>query len=495
MRLSVLLGVLLGIKTAVATVTPRDLSRNILLDRKNKWNGKTVISFPDTPEFTNATDRWSSYSEPTFIAGITPATEEDVEKAVKLATKHKIGFLAQGGRHGIAYSFQSLKNGWSIDLSLLRSVAVDKRAATVTVGAGVRFGEIYDPLDKAGFMIQTGSGSCPGMLGAGLGAGVGRYQGMFGLVIDALVSARIVTAKGKVVEISAKKNPDLFWAIRGAGANFGIVTSATFKVQKVPNNNRILNVDFILPASANGSYFDILHTLENMPPELATIQFVMWNATVKQPQILANWVYTGPEEKGLELMAPVFALNPVRSEKKVVPWKSLVGTAGFGADQGWCQSSPIPWTQLSANTKRLDAGTMRTMFEKMAAFYESARDPGALGTTVELEIFNSDAMRAVPADATAYPWRDSIAYMMFELTWSSGEGEAAAIALAQDLRRDFVATSGYDDLAVYVNYASGNETLEQRYGATKLKRLAETKKKWDPEQVFGYSNPLPTKYP
>ncbi|KAF9878631.1 FAD-binding domain-containing protein [Colletotrichum karsti] len=495
MRLSVVLGVLLGIESAVAIVTPRDVSSNILLDRKNKWNKNTIISFPNTPEFTNATDRWSSYSEPTFIAGITPATEEDVAKAVKLATKNKIGFLAQGGRHGIAYSFRSLKNGWSIDLSLLKSVTVDKKAATVTVGAGVRFGEVYDPLDKAGFMIQTGSGSCPGMLGAGLGAGVGRYQGMFGLVIDALVSARIVTAKGEVVEVSAKKNSDLFWAIRGAGANFGIVTSATFKVQKVPNNNKILNVDFIIPASANGSYFDILHTLENMPPELATIQFVMWNATLKQPQILANWVYTGPEEKGLELMAPVFALNPVRSEKKVVPWKSLVGTAGFGADQGWCQSSPIPWTQLSANTKRLDADTMRTMFAKTTAFYESVQDPGALGTTVELEIFNSDAMRAVPADATAYPWRDSIAYMMFELTWSNGEGEAAAIALAEDLRRDFVATSGYDDLAVYVNYASGNETLEQIYGANKLKRLAETKKKWDPKQVFGFSNPLPTKYP
>lgn len=61
---------------------PRGLSRNILLDRKNKWNGKTVVSFPGTPEFTNATDRWSSHSEPTFIAGITPATEEDVAKAV-----------------------------------------------------------------------------------------------------------------------------------------------------------------------------------------------------------------------------------------------------------------------------------------------------------------------------------------------------------------------------------------------------------------------------
>lgn len=82
-------------------------------------------------------------------------------RQVKLATKHNIGFLAQGGRHGIAYSFQSLKNGWSIDLSLLRSVAVDKRAATVTVGAGVRFGEIYDPLDKAGFMIRESTSSVP----------------------------------------------------------------------------------------------------------------------------------------------------------------------------------------------------------------------------------------------------------------------------------------------------------------------------------------------
>lgn len=120
------------------------------------------------------------------------------------------------------------------------------------------------------------------MMGAGLGAGVGRYQGMFGLVIDALVSARVVTSAGEVVDASAEQNPDLFWAIRGAGHNFGIVTSAVFNVHQTPNNNQILNVDFILPAASNGTYFDILHTLENMPPELATISFVMWNDTSKE---------------------------------------------------------------------------------------------------------------------------------------------------------------------------------------------------------------------
>lgn len=214
---------------------------------------------------------------------------------------------------------------------------------------------------------------------------------------------------------------------------------------------------------------------------------------ILQPEILANWVYTGPEEEGLKLMEPVFALNPIRSESTVVPWSKLVTTAGFGADSLWCAPSIEPRTQLSTNTKLLNADTMRTMFEKMTNFYNEV--PEARGSTIELEIFNSDAMKAIPDDSTAYPWRDSIAYTMYELTWSSDEGEAAALALGEDLRNDFVATSGYDDVSVYVNYAKGDETVEQKYGKNKLPRLAELKKKWDPNQVFGYSNPIPTQYP
>jgi FAD/FMN-containing dehydrogenase len=119
-------------------------------------------------------------------------------------------------------------------------------------------------------------------MGVALGAGVGRYQGMFGLVLDNLLSARLVTAEGKIVDVSKSQNPDLFWAIRGAGANFGIVTSAVFKLNKAPNGGQVLNADFIIPAASNSSYMDLLQTLERMPPELATISFVLWNETISQ---------------------------------------------------------------------------------------------------------------------------------------------------------------------------------------------------------------------
>jgi len=106
---------------------------------------------------------------------------------------------------------------------------------------------------------------------------------------------------------------------------------------------------------------------------------------------------------------------------------------------------------------------------------------------------------AVPNSATAYPWRDTKAYVMIQFLWAEGDGpevEAPAEAMALELRADLVATAGYGgDLAVYVNYAHGDEKLEQVYGAEKLPQLVALKKKYDPSNVFAFSNPLPTSYP
>ena len=119
------------------------------------------------------------------------------------------------------------------------------------------------------------------MVGATVGAGVGRYQGVNGLIIDSLLSVRLVTAEGKLIDVSEVSNPDLYWAIRGAGANFGIITSATYQLHPQINNGQVLNADFIFPASSNTSYFDILQPLQdNMPAELAADTFMEYNATV-----------------------------------------------------------------------------------------------------------------------------------------------------------------------------------------------------------------------
>jgi FAD/FMN-containing dehydrogenase len=118
------------------------------------------------------------------------------------------------------------------------------------------------------------------MVGATIGGGVGRYQGLNGLIVDSLLSVRLVTAEGMLIDVSNTSNPDLFWAIRGAGANFGIITSATYRLYPLTNDGLVMNADFIFPASSNASYFDIIQSLQDtIPAELATISIMEYNGT------------------------------------------------------------------------------------------------------------------------------------------------------------------------------------------------------------------------
>ena len=113
-----------------------------------------------------------------------------------------------------------------------------------------------------------------------MGAGVGRYQGLHGLITDSLLSVDLVTAAGKLVTASATQNSDLFWGFRGAGMNFGVVTSATYKVYDLTNGGQVQDADMIFLAPQNESYFKTLASLSGtLPPELSLINYVAYNAT------------------------------------------------------------------------------------------------------------------------------------------------------------------------------------------------------------------------
>lgn len=158
---------------------------------------------------------------------------------LKLCTANNVPFLATGGRHGYTTTLGELDNGLAIDLGTFDKIEIDSSNAKMTIGGGVRASQIYTPLYEAGFMIgksrlarrtvltcfhtdlylgtATGSCSCVGMVGITLGAGIGRFEGGSGLLIDALESVRMVTAEGQVITVSAAEHEDLFWGIRGAG--------------------------------------------------------------------------------------------------------------------------------------------------------------------------------------------------------------------------------------------------------------------------------------
>lgn len=121
------------------------------------------------------------------------------------------------------------------------------------------------------------------MVGATLGAGVGPLQGLHGLIIDALVSVRMVTAAGDLITVSATQYPDLFWAIRGAGANFGIITSAVYEVHNHTNNGNVVNADFAFNPAVNISLFEVMQSFDdNLPPELSLNIGLSYNYTAQR---------------------------------------------------------------------------------------------------------------------------------------------------------------------------------------------------------------------
>lgn len=150
--------------------------------------------------------------------------------------------------------------------------------------------------------IATGSCSCPGMVGVTIGAGVGRSSGVFGLIQDSLISARIVLADGRLIEVSENTHSDLFWGIRGAGANFGIITSATYRLHPQINGGQAVNLDFIFPLDTAPAYFDALESYNNsLPPELASVTVIMFNETSNsvrfQSQFTANFICRCPPSR------------------------------------------------------------------------------------------------------------------------------------------------------------------------------------------------------
>ncbi|KAI1660864.1 FAD-binding domain-containing protein [Daldinia decipiens] len=477
---------------ATARVPPRVDLRSVLTNQQ--WSTNTTISFTGSPEFYNVTERWTTFSAPTYSAAVSPGTEEDLVRIVKLATTHKIPFLATGGRHGYTTTLGRLHNGLAIDLSHFNSLNLNTTAQTLTVGPGVRVGDIFDPLYNAGFEIQTGSASCPSLIGVTLGGGVGRYQGVYGLITDALVSVRIVTASGDIVHASKDFNSDLFWAIRGAGANFGIIISATYGLHPLIDDGDVFTVEYIIPKERSSEYFRTIESMSPLPAELASIMLINSNATTNKTQVQSQWTYKGREDKARAALAPILSLDLEVTRMAIDPWNRLIDNAFGGIMDSICRAN-ITRDLYSWNMKNYSASTYDASFAKMDAYF--AKYPGGRNSVLQFEFFPNQAMAAIPSDETAFPWRDSTGYINFNMLFDDRDSvtQSASIALGLELRDDLVATSGYPELTVFVNYAHGDEKLEQIYGRDKLARLADLKKIWDPNRIFSYNNGLPTQYP
>ncbi|MEA2312141.1 MAG: hypothetical protein QOE28_2109, partial [Solirubrobacteraceae bacterium] len=184
-------------------------------------------------------------------------TSADVVAAIARARKEALEISVRGGGHNVAGKAVT-DGGLMIDLSPMKEVEVDRQARTARAQPGLTWDEFNIASAKNGLATTGGVVSSPGISGLTLGGGYGWLQGKYGLTVDNLLAAEVVTADGDVLEASEEENADLFWALRGGGGNFGVVTSFTFRLHPV---STVLGGLAAFPLAAADGVIDIFRRL------------------------------------------------------------------------------------------------------------------------------------------------------------------------------------------------------------------------------------------
>jgi FAD/FMN-containing dehydrogenase len=427
------------------------------------------------PGYDEARTIWNAMIDRSPGIVVRCAGAADVINAVRFATGHDLAIAVRGGGHNIAGSAVT-EGGLMIDLSPMKTVRVDPQARRAWVGPGATLADVDKETQMFGLAVPTGINSTTGIAGLTLGGGFGWLTRPFGMTIDSLISADIVTASGELVHASADENPDLFWAIRGGGGNFGVVTSFEFNLH--PVGPEIFSGLLIHPFEKAGELLRGYRQVASDGPDELTIWAVMRRAP-PLPFIPTEWhgreilafaaCYAGPVEQGEKAVAPLRRLGAPIADA-LAPHPFVAWQAAFdplltpGARNYW----------KTHDFAALSDGAIGAITQAVS------RLPGP-----ECEVFLAQvggAMSRVAPQATAYPYRNAHFIMNVHTRWREAAQDGAYVKWARDV---FEATAPFATGSGYVNFipADEPERIEKIYGENYLK-LAEVKRRWDPDNRF-----------
>jgi FAD/FMN-containing dehydrogenase len=392
----------------------------------------------------------------------------DVVAAVEFADKQGIEISVRGGGHNVAGKAVT-EGGLMIDLSLMKGIHVDPVRRTVRAQPGLIVGELDRANAAFGLATPSGSISLTGIAGLTLGGGIAWLQGKYGLAVDNLISAEVVLASGDVVTASEDAERDLFWALRGGGGNFGIVTSFEFRAHPL--------------ASVLGGV--VLHPLEAAPQVLAF--FREFSADLPDDLTLQAGFIHGPDGSGAKLcgvivchagddaeqaaadVQPIRHLgSPVADMVQRFPYPVM----NTGADWLFSKGTRTYWK--SAFFTELSGGAIEVMAD---AFARAPSDRCVL----VVEEFHG-AVTRVPPHATAYPHREQGFNLLVISQWTDPADTAGGIAWA---RETFDNLAPYMADRSYTNYlpADDHDRVRQAFGPN-YDRLMEVKRRYDPGNRF-----------
>jgi FAD/FMN-containing dehydrogenase len=440
---------------------------------KQKVKGKVVL--PDHPDYDEVRKIWNAMIDRRPAVIVQCAEAGDVPPAIAFARENGLELSIRGAGHNIAGN-AICDDGLMIDLSTMKEVRVDagKRRAYVEPGATLA---VFDAAAQAhGLATPLGINSTTGIAGLTLGGGFGWLTRQYGLTIDNLISADMVMADGSRMRASAGENSDLFWAIRGGGGNFGIVTQFEFALH--PVGPEILAGLMVFPFDqAKQVLTRYREFVESTPVELNVwvvlrqappLPFLPASVHGKEVVVLAIF-YTGDTGQGLKLIEPLRQFGDAHGEhlgaQPYVQWQQAFDPLLTpGARNYW----------KSHNFTELRDGLLDTTIE----FAGKLPSP-------QCEIFIGQlggVSNRLPSGATAYGPRDAKFVANVHGRWEEAAQDEAGIAWS---RAFFNAAAPYASAGAYVNFMTAEETgrVAAAYGSN-YERLVKIKRRYDPENIF-----------
>jgi FAD/FMN-containing dehydrogenase len=439
---------------------------------RSAFGGEIVA--PGDAEYDTARRVWSALFDRRPALVVRPLNVDDVAAAIRFGRDEDLLIAIRGGGHGIT-GHATCDDGLVIDLSRMRGVTVDPTTRVARAKGGALLGELDVAAQAHGLVCPVGTVGHTGVAGLALGGGVGRLQRRFGLTLDNLTALELVTADGRLVRASDQEEPDLFWAMRGAGPNFGVVTELEFRLHPF-GPDLVRGFRIYRPADAVAVWHAFRHLVSSAPRELG-LSFVVGRAIPAEeypaeiaggPIALIAFSHIGTEAEARDALAALAdgppAVVETIGEKRYLEIQGLYDEA-----YGWGQR----YYAYGAFADDLRDGTIDALVDHAAA------GPGDPGFTASAQ---GGAIADLPESATAFAGRTAAFRTIAECAWEDPQDDDRAM----DWCRVAMAIADPDSLQRrYVNEVFEDGTdLDTIYGADKVENLVAVKRVWDPSNVF-----------
>ena len=436
----------------------------------------------DHPDYHTARFVWNGTVDrrPRLIARCSGSA--DVAAAVRFARDHDLEIAVRGGGHNVAGT-AVCDDGIVIDLSGMRATSVDLSGQTTQVQGGALWSDVDHETQVHGLATTGGIVSHTGVAGLTLGGGLGWLMRKHGLTVDNLVAADVVTAEGRIIRASTDEHPDLFWALRGGGGNFGVVTSFQFAMHPVgpivlagpvfwaaEDTTDVLRFYRDLVAEAPDELGTVIR-LGTVPPLSAIPEDMHW-----RPAIAVVCCYAGAIEDGERVVRELRRFG--------APLIDLISPTPYVAHQsGIDETVPHGWHYYWKSMNL--TGLSDDVITVVANHAYTANSPRSYAVMFHM----GGAVARVPQNATAYDGRDVAHNIVIEGVWLPHESAEFAEA-ETGWAREFLHALEAHRTGVYVNFLDsddGTNRVREAYGDQNYRRLAEVKAKYDPDNAFHHN--------